>query len=210
MEENIVENWLRSLNFVGYTQAFLDNGYDDLEVCKQIGEDDLDAIGVVKKSHRKEILKAVHQIREEGATSVYFTLEEPGVTNYPYNDQVSPRPLSNSSSTDTTPTSPSKDIYLPRDYRVDEYEEGKNALVVIPQKKLTAIILEKLSQDRIDLSQLSSQGDVASIEVLAHKYAKEFNTHQSDVLYKLKELQAAGVPTHKETVRSHRRIQRGF
>ncbi|XP_013393404.1 uncharacterized protein LOC106161093 [Lingula anatina] len=199
MEENIVENWLRSLNFVGYTQAFLDNGYDDLEVCKQIGEDDLDAIGVVKKSHRKEILKAVHQIREEGATSVYFTLEEPGVTNYPYNDQVSPRPLSNSSSTDTTPTSPSKDIYLPRDYRVDEYEEGKNALVVIPQKKLTAIILEKLSQDRIDLSQLSSQGDVASIEVLAHKYAKEFNTHQSDVLYKLKELQAAGVPTHKET-----------
>ena len=30
----------------GYSEAFIDNGYDELEVCRQIGADDLDAIGV--------------------------------------------------------------------------------------------------------------------------------------------------------------------
>ena len=73
---NIVEDWLRSLNLVHYTQSFIDNGYDDLEVCKQIGEDDLDAIDVRKPSHREALLKAVQVLREEGGTAVYFTLEE--------------------------------------------------------------------------------------------------------------------------------------
>lgn len=77
---SIVEDWLRSLNLVQYTQAFIDNGYDDLEVCKQIGEDDLDAIGVRKDSHREALLQAVQALREEGGTAVYFTLEETGVT----------------------------------------------------------------------------------------------------------------------------------
>ena len=73
---NIVEDWLRSLNLVHYTQAFIDNGYDDLEVCKQIGEEDLDAIDVRKPSHRDKLLEAVQVLREEGGTAVYFTLEE--------------------------------------------------------------------------------------------------------------------------------------
>lgn len=73
---NIVEDWLRSLNLVHYTQAFIDNGYDDLEVCKQIGEADLDAINVRKPSHREKLLHAVQVLREEGGTAVYFTLEE--------------------------------------------------------------------------------------------------------------------------------------
>ncbi len=74
-ESNIVENWLRSLNLVQYTQAFLDNGYDDLEVCKQIGDADLDAIGVVKQAHRKEILDAVATLLQYGGARVYFTLD---------------------------------------------------------------------------------------------------------------------------------------
>ncbi|KAL8562472.1 hypothetical protein ACOMHN_008616 [Nucella lapillus] len=73
---NIVEDWLRSLNLVDYTQAFIDNGYDDLEVCKQIGEEDLDAIKVDKQAHRDKLLRAVQVLREEGGTAVYFTLEE--------------------------------------------------------------------------------------------------------------------------------------
>ncbi|XP_070190679.1 SAM and SH3 domain-containing protein 1-like isoform X2 [Littorina saxatilis] len=73
---NIVEDWLRSLNLVHYTQDFIDNGYDDLEVCKQIGEDDLDAIDVKKPSHRDKLMRAVQVLREEGGTAVYFTLEE--------------------------------------------------------------------------------------------------------------------------------------
>lgn len=77
MGESIVEEWLRSLGLVHYTQAFLDNGYDDLEVCKQIGDLDLDAIGVLKSEHRQEILNAVKVLREQGGTAVYFTLENP-------------------------------------------------------------------------------------------------------------------------------------
>ena len=77
MEEGtIVENWLRTLDLVYYTQAFIDNGYDDLEVCKQIGEDDLNAIGVLETPHRDLILQAVKTLKEQGGTAVYFTLEE--------------------------------------------------------------------------------------------------------------------------------------
>ena len=75
MEGCIVEEWLRSLGLVHYTQAFLDNGYDDLEVCKQVGDPDLDAIGVEDDSDRHEILAAVKHLLEEGGTRVYFTLE---------------------------------------------------------------------------------------------------------------------------------------
>lgn len=75
MDANIVENWLRSLNMVQYTQSFLDNGYDDLEICKQIGPEDLDAIGVLRADHREEVLAAVQHLREHGGTAVYFTLD---------------------------------------------------------------------------------------------------------------------------------------
>ena len=76
-EGNIVTEWLRSLDMMGYSQAFLDNGYDELEICKQIGPDDLDAIGVVELDHRSDILMAVDRLREEGGTAVYFTLVGP-------------------------------------------------------------------------------------------------------------------------------------
>ena len=75
-ESSIIGEWLRSLELVQYTQDFLDNGYDDLEICKQIGEADLDAIGVTTEGHRKEILDAVLTLKQQGGTSVYFTLEE--------------------------------------------------------------------------------------------------------------------------------------
>lgn len=75
MSDNIVSNWLGSLHLDYYTQAFFDNGYDELEICKQIGDADLDAIGVTKSAHRDKILRAVTKLKEEGGTSVYFTLE---------------------------------------------------------------------------------------------------------------------------------------
>ncbi|ELT91355.1 hypothetical protein CAPTEDRAFT_29507, partial [Capitella teleta] len=74
---NIVEDWLRSLNLVRYYQDFIDNGYDDLEVCKQIGHPDLDAIGVKNFAHRQIVLNAVTKLREQGGAHVYFTLENP-------------------------------------------------------------------------------------------------------------------------------------
>lgn len=71
---NIVCEWLRALGLQQYAESFLDNGYDDLEICKQVGDPDLDAIGVVNPQHRHKLLKSIRQLREKGAASVYFML----------------------------------------------------------------------------------------------------------------------------------------
>lgn len=76
MATNIVVEWLRSLHLGQYSESFIDNGYDDLEICKQVGDPDLDAIGVFNPIHRSRLLQSVRTLREEGAASVYFTLEE--------------------------------------------------------------------------------------------------------------------------------------
>lgn len=71
---NIVCEWLRALGLAQYAESFLDNGYDDLEICKQVGDPDLDAIGVINPQHRHKLLKSIRQLREKGAASVYFML----------------------------------------------------------------------------------------------------------------------------------------
>jgi len=93
MSWNVVETWLQTLGFHQYTQAFVDNGYDDLEVCRQIGDPDLDAIGVTAADDREGLLTAVRQLQESvtggtdaavtsGVTPVYFTLENPDTTDW--------------------------------------------------------------------------------------------------------------------------------
>lgn len=74
---NIVCEWLKALGLSQYAASFLDNGYDDLEICKQVGDPDLDAIGVVIPSHRHKLLKSVRLLREKGAASVYFQINDP-------------------------------------------------------------------------------------------------------------------------------------
>jgi len=68
--------WLRFLQMERYAQDFLDNGYDDLETAKKIGEEDLDAIGVASPHHRAFLLDAVKVLREQGAVWVYLLQEE--------------------------------------------------------------------------------------------------------------------------------------
>lgn len=75
---NLVLQWLSKLHLTQYVESFFDNGYDDLEVCKQIGEPDLDAIGVRIQYHRHRLLTAVQALKEEDkrkAPGYYFTLE---------------------------------------------------------------------------------------------------------------------------------------
>jgi hypothetical protein len=60
---NIVVEWLRSLQLQQYADSFLDNGYDDLEICKQVGDPDLDAIGVLNPQHRLVLLQSVRALR---------------------------------------------------------------------------------------------------------------------------------------------------
>lgn len=74
---NIVCEWLRALGLSQYSESFMENGYDELEICKQIGEIDLDAIGVENQQHRHKLLKSVRQLREKGAATVYVMINDP-------------------------------------------------------------------------------------------------------------------------------------
>ncbi|SPP81343.1 uncharacterized protein LOC117583315 [Drosophila guanche] len=74
---NIVCEWLRTIGLAQYGESFLENGYDELEICKQIGEIDLDAIGVDNLSHRGKLLKSVRMLREKGAAIVYVLINDP-------------------------------------------------------------------------------------------------------------------------------------
>ncbi|KAM4040600.1 sterile alpha motif domain-containing protein 5 isoform 3-T3 [Anomaloglossus baeobatrachus] len=145
---NIVYEWLKALQLSQYAESFVDNGYDDLEVCKQIGDPDLDAIGVMIQQHRKKIHDAVHRLREEekeAASGLYFTLEP----------QVD---------------APTPDIYT--SHLVEQYETkawreaqghkpvprsnksgqlSKN-LVTYPKLKLKIMIRDKLIRDGVNLS----------------------------------------------------------
>ncbi len=71
---NIVSEWLSFLQLGQYSPDFIDNGYDELEVVKQVGPADLDAIGVVSPHHRAFLLDAVRVLREQGAAWVYLLL----------------------------------------------------------------------------------------------------------------------------------------
>ncbi|XP_075452774.1 sterile alpha motif domain-containing protein 5 isoform X4 [Ascaphus truei] len=147
---NIVYEWLKTLQLSQYTESFVDNGYDDLEVCKQIGDPDLDAIGVLIAQHRKKIHDAVHRLREEdkeASSGLYFTLEP----------QVG---------------SPTPDIYtshLVEQYETKAWREAQGhkpvprsnksgqlsrSLVTYPKLKLKIMIRDKLIRDGVNLSKL--------------------------------------------------------
>ncbi|XP_078146211.1 sterile alpha motif domain-containing protein 5-like [Centroberyx gerrardi] len=154
----IVYEWLKTLQLAQYVEAFVDNGYDDLEVCKQIGDPDLDAIGVYIPHHRQRIHDAVKRLKEEDketASGLYFTLE---------------------------PMPPASEVYT--SHMVDQYESklrgskswtepnsdrvGRNGgymgaqrnltlgnrreLVIYPKLKLKIMIRDKLIRDGINLA----------------------------------------------------------
>lgn len=155
MANNIVAEWLRSLRLEQYAESFIDNGYDDLEICKQVGDPDLDAIGVFNASHRSRLLQSVKTLREEGAASVYLTLEESSIVQ----EECSSDNISASSSRtgkldrNCSPgafssTESGQEIHK----YLDEYEEGKAELVKIPRIQLKVLLREKLLQDGIRLS----------------------------------------------------------
>ncbi|XP_023241424.1 sterile alpha motif domain-containing protein 5-like [Centruroides sculpturatus] len=143
-EENIVENWLKSLHLGRYAQSFIDNGYDDLEICKQIGEPDLDAIGVSDATHRQQILRAVRVLLEHGGTAVYFTLEENARHGLDPTDSIKEALVKEKEAI--------RAAHSPAKKYVDEYEEGKAEFVRFPKMQLKMIIRDKLVRDGIRLS----------------------------------------------------------
>lgn len=165
MASNIVAEWLRSLHLGQYAESFIDNGYDDLEICKQVGDPDLDAIGVFNPVHRSRLLQSVRTLREEGAASVYFSLEESAAVHEEcFCDNVSARSsrtssgrsekdaLSRVNSSPAASSSNENGHAQEVTKYLDEYEEGKAELVKIPRMQLKSLLKEKLAQDGIKLS----------------------------------------------------------
>ncbi|XP_024213230.1 sterile alpha motif domain-containing protein 5 isoform X1 [Pan troglodytes] len=143
---NIVYEWLKALQLPQYAESFVDNGYDDLEVCKQIGDPDLDAIGVLAPAHRRRILEAVRRLREQDANAagLYFTLEPQPAPPGPPADAV---PTGRRGESCGGPAQGTRG-----DSRGHTTAPRSRELVSYPKLKLKIMIRDKLVRDGIHLS----------------------------------------------------------
>ncbi|XP_030050837.1 sterile alpha motif domain-containing protein 5 [Microcaecilia unicolor] len=140
---NVVYEWLKALQLLQYAESFVDNGYDDLEVCKQIGEPDLDAIGVLIPQHRRKIHAAVRRLKEEekqSDTGLYFTLEPQGLPPL----EIYPRHLARA-----WWEAPRAQHGLQTGFKGHSVDRD---LVTYPKLKLKIMIRDKLVKDGINLS----------------------------------------------------------
>lgn len=144
---NIVYEWLKTLQLPQYAESFVDNGYDDLEVCKQIGDPDLDAIGVAVPHHRRRIHEAVRRLKEadERAAGLYFTLEPPPPPPPPAPAGRCPRRAGG-------PEEPRRGAAPRARPSGRRGAAGGGGLVAYPRLKLKIMIRDKLIRDGINLS----------------------------------------------------------
>ena len=146
----LVEDWLKALDLSQYTQSFFDNGYDELEICKHIGDEDLDAIGVMDVSHRKIILSSVQMIRLQSGPVVYFNLDPDYADNdydVVYSSNTSLSLIATTTAT-TTLTQRCPDSPLPPLPKWDRYPSKHNRVT------FTSIQLYSILRDKLDLENL--------------------------------------------------------
>lgn len=157
---NLVFEWLSKLHLADYVESFIDNGYDDLEVCKQIGEPDLDAIGVHIEYHRHRLLTAVQRLKEgdtRKAPGYYFTLEPLDASGGGHASHTN-REDDLRSHTRTT-----EQIHQPscpgnHNLRFTDC----NDFVTYPKLKLKVLIRDKLAKDGINLGEAPYSHKVGS------------------------------------------------
>ncbi|KAM4522823.1 SAM and SH3 domain-containing protein 1a isoform 2-T2 [Odontesthes bonariensis] len=192
----IVYEWLKTLQLSQYVESFVDNGYDDLEVCKQIGDPDLDAIGVYIPHHRQRIHDAVRRLKEEAketASGLYFTLEPMPPTAEIYSSHMVEyeSKLRGSKSW----TEPNGDrvgrnggyMGAQRNLTLGNRRE----LTIYPKLKLKIMIRDKLIRDGINLAKppySNKDGSLGNIDDLAQEYSEYYNTCFSDVSDRMEEL----------------------
>ncbi|KAM9564248.1 SAM and SH3 domain-containing protein 1-like isoform 5-T5 [Guaruba guarouba] len=184
---NIVYEWLKTLQLPQYAESFVDNGYDDLEVCKQIGDPDLDAIGVAVPHHRRRIHEAVRRLKEadETAAGLYFTLEpQPAPRPAPPGTGSCPRRVAGQDETRRGAD--------PRHRNGGRRRAGGGGgLTAYPRLKLKIMIRDKLIRDGINLSKppySNKDGSLGNIDDLAQQYADYYNTCFTDVCERMEEL----------------------
>ncbi|XP_045067165.1 SAM and SH3 domain-containing protein 1-like isoform X5 [Coregonus clupeaformis] len=194
----IVFEWLKTLQLSQYVESFVDNGYDDLEVCKQIGDPDLDAIGVYIPHHRQRIHDAVQRLKDEDketAAGLYFTLEPmpPASEMYASHlvDQYESKLRSSKSWTEPNSDRVGRNggAYLgaQRNLTLGKRRE----LVIYPKLKLKIMIRDKLIKDGVNLARppySNKDGSLGNIDDLAQEYSEYCNTSFSDVSDRMEEL----------------------
>lgn len=144
-QDNIVAEWLRSLGLTQYSPSFYDNGYDELELCKQIQDEDLDAIGVMHPLHRKIILDSVMILRSEGATSVYFTLEDES-----NRARQSQRPINNGSLAGREVAT--RDLIYDVTPRSQQQRNDSQSIAELEMNRLYDLISDKLDKEGINIT----------------------------------------------------------
>ncbi|XP_024146455.1 SAM and SH3 domain-containing protein 1a isoform X6 [Oryzias melastigma] len=192
----IVYEWLKTLQLPQYVEAFVDNGYDDLEVCKQIGDPDLDAIGVYIPHHRQSIHEAVRRLKEdakETSSGLYFTLEPmPPAAEIYAGQLVEYESKMRGSRSWTEPNSERLGrnggyVGAQRNLTLGNRRE----LVIYPKLKLKIMIRDKLIKDGINLAKppySNKDGSLGNIDDLAQEYSEYYNTCFSDVSDRMEEL----------------------
>ncbi|XP_043999739.1 SAM and SH3 domain-containing protein 1-like isoform X3 [Gambusia affinis] len=185
---NLVLQWLSKLHLAQYVESFLDNGYDDLEVCKQIGEPDLDAIGVQVQYHRHRLLTAVQELVEEDrrrAPGYYFTLEPLEASACHHSQRVrDPGSLGSHVQPTAVHQASCPGNHNPRFTDCNDF-------VTYPKLKLKVLIRDKLAKDGINLGQAPythKDGSVGNLDDLAQEYSQYYGTSLSDVCERMEEL----------------------
>lgn len=64
LESWTLKKWLKKLGLHKYKQAFLDNGYDTVDLCADLKKEDLDAVGVTNKHHRSTLFTQSKKLQE--------------------------------------------------------------------------------------------------------------------------------------------------
>ncbi|XP_030200565.1 SAM and SH3 domain-containing protein 1a isoform X6 [Gadus morhua] len=193
----IVYEWLKTLQLAQYVESFVDNGYDDLEVCKQIGDPDLDAIGVYIPHHRQRIHDAVKRLKDEDketASGLYFTLEPMAPASEVYTghlvDQYDSKLRSSKSWTEPNSDRVGRNggyVGAQRNLTLGNRRE----LVMFPKLKLKIMIRDKLIRDGVNLARppySNKDGSLGNIDDLAQEYSEYYNTCFSDVSDRMEEL----------------------
>lgn len=148
---NLVLEWLSKLYLADYVESFIDNGYDDLEVCKQIGEPDLDAIGVHIAYHRHRLLTAVQRLKEEDkrkAPGYYFTLEPLDASTWSHATHTN-READFRTQRSHTHTTGIHQPSCPGNHNL-RFTDCKD-FITYPKLKLKVLIRDKLAKDGINL-----------------------------------------------------------
>ncbi|XP_068609706.1 SAM and SH3 domain-containing protein 1a [Brachionichthys hirsutus] len=194
----IVYEWLKSLQLAQYVESFVDNGYDDLEVCKQIGEPDLDAIGVGVPQHRQRIHAAVRRLKEdaqETASGLYFTLEPmppaAGVYTSHLVDQYESRLRGSKSWTEHGGERVGRKLCGYVGAQRNLTLGSRREPVMFPKLKLKILIRDKLIRDGVNLAKWPyshKDGSLGNIDDLAQEYSEYYNTCFSDVSDRMEEL----------------------